>query len=83
MAVRRLEERSKNEGQTQIFMEAPYRNQDLFTTLLDECHPQTRLCLATDITLETETIRTQTIREWRGDVPIIHKRPTIFLIMRE
>lgn len=68
-------------GQTQIFMETPYRNQQLFQELTDILRPSTKLCIATDITLETESIQTKTIADWKKSVPNLQKRPTIFLIL--
>ncbi|NPA37427.1 MAG: SAM-dependent methyltransferase [Chlorobi bacterium] len=79
-AIRDVEQRSIHQKQTQIFIEAPYRNAKLLQDILSYCKPQTQLCIACDITLETEFIVTKTIAEWKGNVPDINKRPTIFLI---
>ena len=68
------------DGITQIFMETPYRNNKLLDELLKIMHPETKLCIACDITLENEYIRTKTIADWVGSLPDLHKRPTIFLI---
>ncbi|MBR5435084.1 MAG: SAM-dependent methyltransferase [Bacteroidales bacterium] len=68
-------------GQTQIFMETPYRNMQLFADLLATLRPSTRLCLATDITLPTESIKTHTVADWKKQQPNLQKRPTIFLIL--
>ena len=68
------------DGITQIFMETPYRNNKLLDELLKIMHPDTKLCIACDITLENEYIRTKTIANWVGSLPNLHKRPTIFLI---
>ena len=67
-------------GVTQIFMETPYRNNKLVEELLRVMHPETKLCIACDITLENEYIRTKTIADWVSSLPNLHKRPTIFLI---
>jgi 16S rRNA (cytidine1402-2'-O)-methyltransferase len=68
--------------QTQIFIETPYRNQTLFAALLQHCHPQTRLCIATDLTLATELVMTRKIVEWRtAATPELDKRPTVFLLL--
>ncbi len=67
-------------GQTQIFMETPYRNQQLFSELTNILRPTTKLCIATDITLDSEQIKTRTISEWKKNVPDLQKRPSIFLI---
>ncbi len=79
--IKHLEERSIREKQTQLFIEAPYRNMKLLQELINTCRPQTRLCIACDITLETEYIQTKTVAQWKGKVPDINKRPAIFLIL--
>lgn len=68
------------DGITQIFMETPYRNGKLLEELIKILHPETKLCIAADISLETEFIQTKTISNWIGNFPEIHKRPAIFLI---
>ena len=65
---------------TQIFMETPYRNDKLFAELIDTLKPSTELCLARDITLNSEFIKTKTIQYWKANKPELNKRPTIFLI---
>lgn len=80
-AIRNYEKRSQAEHQTQIFIEAPYRNMALFDDFLQNLHTETRLCIAADITLESEFIKTMTIAEWRKQKPNLHKRPTIFAIL--
>lgn len=79
--IKMLEDRSIREKQTQLFIEAPYRNMKLLQELLNTCRPQTRLCIACDITLETEYIQTRTVAQWKGKMPDINKRPAIFLIL--
>jgi 16S rRNA (cytidine1402-2'-O)-methyltransferase len=79
-AIREIERRSYNEKQTQIFIEAPYRNTQLINDLLNALSDQTRLCMACDITLDTEYIKTQTFAQWKKDVPDLNKRPAIFLV---
>ena len=78
--LRHLESLTKRLRQTQIFMETPYRNNQLFETLLKSCHNNTRLCIASDITMPTEKIKTKTIAEWKQIKINIHKKPAIFLI---
>jgi 16S rRNA (cytidine1402-2'-O)-methyltransferase len=73
-------ERKAGEGCAQIFMETPYRNQKLLETLLTTCQHDTRLCIAVDITLPTETIRTMKISEWKRDLPTINDRLVIFVM---
>lgn len=79
-ALKELEKRSGIEKQTQIFIETPYRNIKLFEDLVTTLNPQTRLCIAADLTLETEYIRTQTILNWKRKMPDLNKRPAIFLV---
>lgn len=77
-----LEAESARERRTQLFIEAPYRNRALFDSLLAACRPATRLCLATDLTLDGERIATLRIDEWRNrPAPDIDRRPTVFLIL--
>jgi 16S rRNA (cytidine1402-2'-O)-methyltransferase len=78
-----LETISARERQTQVFIEAPYRNMQLLNDILATCRNNTLLCIAADITLETEFIRTKTVKEWKALLPELHKRPTIFLLMME
>jgi 16S rRNA (cytidine1402-2'-O)-methyltransferase len=79
--IRELEARSRKERETQIFIETPYRNDVLLAALLGTCHPQTMLCLASDLTLKTEEVRTKTVTGWRALRPAIGKRPTVFLML--
>ncbi|MEM9023389.1 MAG: SAM-dependent methyltransferase [Bacteroidota bacterium] len=80
-AIRHCEEQARNHDQTQLFIETPYRNGKLFEALLKHCQPATRVCVATDLTLPTETIRTKTVKAWRQQpLPDLHKRPTVFLL---
>ena len=81
-AIRTLETRAYKENQTQLFIETPYRNIKMLEEILHVCCPDTRLCIATDITCENEYIRTKTIKEWKKQLPDINKRPTIFLIYK-
>lgn len=78
--IRQLEKKSETENQTQIFIEAPYRNQHLITDIVENCNPNTYLCIACDITLQTEYIKTKSIKDWKNNLPDINKRPAIFLI---
>ena len=80
--IKELEIYSKKKGQTQIFMETPYRNLQLFESIIKTCSKSTKLCIATDITLDSENIKTKTIEEWSKIRPEIHKRPSIFLISK-
>ncbi len=80
-AIKDLEERSRKENQTQLFIEAPYRNMRMLQDIVQTCSSKTRLCIACDITLETEYIVTKTIAQWKGKLPDINKRPAMFLIL--
>lgn len=80
MAVKELEKLSAG-GQTQIFMETPFRNGKMIGDILSACHPSTRLCIAADISLSTEFIKTMTVAEWRKQVPQLDKRPAVFLML--
>jgi 16S rRNA (cytidine1402-2'-O)-methyltransferase len=81
-AIHELEKESRARQQTQIFIETPYRNQALFAALLQYACPDTRLCLATDLTLPEESIRTHTIRDWQNrPSPNCNRRPTVFLLL--
>ena len=77
--LRELEKRAA-EGFTQIFMETPYRNQKMLESILKTCHSDTLLCIAADITLPTESIRTMSISEWKKDLPSLNDRLAVFLI---
>lgn len=81
--LKRLETRACTEDQTQIFIETPYRNAQLFKDILSCCHPQTLLCIAAGITCPNEYIHTRTIQEWKQTaLPDLHKTPAIFLLYR-
>lgn len=80
LQIKMLEKRMQTEGQTQIFIEAPYRNAQLLNDLLLNCDPQTMLCIAVDITLDTEFIRSKPVSYWKTNIPDIQKRPAIFMI---
>ncbi len=75
-----LEMRSRKEHQAQIFMETPFRNPKFLDDILKTLNKNTRLCIATDISLASESIVTKTIADWKTQKPDIHKRPTIFII---
>ncbi|MGE5640555.1 MAG: SAM-dependent methyltransferase [Clostridia bacterium] len=79
--IRALEKRSRSEDETEIFIETPYRNDVLLTSLLGALAPGTRLCIASDLTLDSESAKTRTVAEWRKAPPQIGKRPTVFLLL--
>ena len=79
--IKQLEQRSRRERETEIFIETPYRNDALFGALLEVCGPQTKLCVAADLTLPTESVRTKAVTEWRRVKGAIGKRPAVFLLL--
>jgi 16S rRNA (cytidine1402-2'-O)-methyltransferase len=79
--IRELEARSRRERETQIFIETPYRNDVMLGTLIEVLSEKTSLCVATDLTTDTEIIRTKSIKEWRKNQQTIGKRPTVFLLL--
>jgi 16S rRNA (cytidine1402-2'-O)-methyltransferase len=78
-----LEETSARFNSTQLFIETPYRNNQLMETILKVCKPQTRLCVAANLTSDTEWIQTRTISEWKNEVPELHKKPVIFCLLAQ
>jgi 16S rRNA (cytidine1402-2'-O)-methyltransferase len=79
-AIKELENDSVKKNCTQIFIETPYRNNQMVETLLSVCATSTKLCIAADLTGENQFIKTLTIAEWKKDKTDIHKRPAIFLL---
>ncbi len=79
-AIRELEAESQKKNCTQIFIETPYRNNQLIESILKTCKPTTRFCIATDLTSEKEWVRTMKISDWQKSKTNIHKHPAIFLI---
>lgn len=81
-AIKALELRARKEGETQIFIEAPYRNNQMLEALSDTLSGEMRICVATDLTLDTQYIRTHTAAQWRKERTKVnlHKRNTVFLV---
>ena len=79
-AIKELEKLSKDKNQSQIFIETPYRNEKLFADLKVTLTPNTQLCIAADITLPTEYIKTKEVKNWKHEKPDLHKKPAIFII---
>ena len=79
-AIKELESESARTKCTQIFIETPYRNNQLMEALLNNCMPSTKICIAVDLTSDKEFIKTRSISDWKKDKPDIHKRPAIFLL---
>ena len=80
-ALRRLERDSRSLGQTQIFIETPYRNPKMLQSILAACAPETLLCIATDLTLADEDIRTMPVAAWKTNLPRLERRPSLFLLL--
>ena len=84
--IRALEQRSRQEQQTQIFIETPYRNEALLQALSTHCQPSTQICIATQLTLEDEAIQRMSAQAWKqeiaaGRLPDFRKKPTVFLML--
>jgi 16S rRNA (cytidine1402-2'-O)-methyltransferase len=80
--IKELEQRSRKEKQTQLFIETPYRNAAMLEALVAACAPGTLVCVATDLSLPSETIRTMTAAQWKtAKAPDFHKKPTVFLLL--
>lgn len=82
-ALKHLEKLSFEQDQTQIFIETPYRNNKILEDICNTLHPTTRVCVACDLTLPTEYIKTTTVNEWKHIKVDLHKRPTIFVIHKD
>ncbi len=82
-AIKDLEVESARKNCTQIFIETPYRNNQLLEILIKTAKPGTRLCIAADLTAPGEFIQTKTLAQWKNKVPDLHKRPTIFCMLSE
>ncbi|MCD8556611.1 MAG: SAM-dependent methyltransferase [Bacteroides graminisolvens] len=80
--IKQLEQRIYSENQTQLFIETPYRNHKMVDDLLQNCRPQTKLCIAANLTCEGEYIKTRAISEWKGKIPDLSKIPCIFLLYK-
>lgn len=81
-ALRGLERRAEKEDAAQAFIETPYRNEALLETLLGVCKDDTLLCIVRDLTLPDEYLATRRVADWRGQLPDLRKRPTVFLLYR-
>ncbi|MEW6022999.1 MAG: SAM-dependent methyltransferase [Pseudomonadota bacterium] len=84
--IRELEARSRSEKQTQLLIETPYRNGQMLEALVATCQPGTLVCVATDLSLASESVRTMTAAKWKaqlaaGKMPEFHKKPTVFLFL--
>ena len=79
--LKALERRSRQERETEIFIETPYRNEAMLSALLETCAPETRLCIAADLTLPSESVKTRSIAQWRRAGETIGRRPAVFLLL--
>ncbi len=80
-ALRALEQQSRRLNQTQIFIETPYRNHKLLRGILENCAADTLVCIATELSLATEQVRTRTAAQWKQQQPQLDRRPTVFLLL--
>jgi len=80
-ALKELESESKKKNCTQVFIETPYRNNQLLETILKTCMSSTVLCIAANLTAESEMIQTKTISEWKKVIPDLHKQPVVFCLL--
>lgn len=81
--IRELERLAESTGQTQIFIETPFRNNQLLEALLRQCQPETPLCISTNISLPNEMVVTKTINDWKKSSPDLQKKPTVFLLWKK
>ena len=86
--IAQLEQRARAEKQTQLLIETPYRNAAMLEALVTGCQPGTLICVATDLTLATESVKTLTAAQWKahlaaGKAPEFHKKPTVFLLLAQ
>jgi 16S rRNA (cytidine1402-2'-O)-methyltransferase len=79
--IKELELSSEKNNSTKIFIETPYRNNQLIETVLKTCKPTTRFCIAAELTSATENIKTKTVAEWKNEKTDFHKKPVIFLLL--
>lgn len=82
LEIKRLERLSVEQNRSQLFIETPYRNNQMLESLINTLHPQTHICVACDITLTNEYIKTYTANNWKNIMVDLHKRPTIFIIQK-
>ncbi|WP_460679554.1 SAM-dependent methyltransferase [Mucilaginibacter koreensis] len=80
--IKELESIAERHSQTQLFIETPFRNNQLLDELLKTCKPATRLCIACNLTAANELVQTKPIADWKKQQPDLHKKPTIFLLFR-
>ena len=80
--LKEIEKRSQTHNETQIFIETPYRNQHMLEAILTSCNANTRLCIASQVSLPDELIATKTVNQWKqSTLPDLNKKPTVFLLL--
>jgi len=79
--LKELEDNSAKHNSTKIFIETPYRNNQLIETILKTCKPSTKLCIAAELTGANENVKTKTMADWRKEKTDLHKKPVIFLLL--
>lgn len=80
--LKKLEQHAYRHNHTQIFIETPYRNMQMFESIVKTCLPETRLCVAANLTTKDEMIRSMSVQQWKKEPPAIHKQPAVFLIYK-
>lgn len=80
--IKELENHSEKNDQTQLFIETPFRNNPMLEEILKTCKPQTKLCIACNITADDEFIQTKTVANWKKQIPELHKKPVIYLLFK-
>jgi len=80
--IKELESLASRFNQTQLFIETPFRNNQMLEEILRSCTAKTRLCIACNLTAEDELVQTRSVAEWKQKIPDLHKKPTIFLLFR-
>jgi len=81
--IKELEGLAERHSQTQLFIETPFRNNPMLEEILRSCKPETKLCIACDLTSEDEFVQTKNIKDWRLKIPELHKKPCIFLLFKK
>lgn len=79
-ALKSLELQARKQKETQLFIETPFRNMQLLEAILENCHSETLLCIACNLTAADQMVVTKTVSRWKKSLPNLHKKPTIFLI---
>ncbi len=81
--IKELEGYAERLNQTQLFIETPFRNNQIVEEILRTCNPKTRLCIACNLSSDEEMVKTQTVADWKKQIPDLHKKPTIFLLFHQ